>query len=351
MKARATLAYIIEPRFPGGTSSAVAQELVALHDLARIEVHAVKSPMFGEREVAPVLQRALDDLGISLIWDAPHVSADTVILHNPVFLKFSSTFRTHIATRHLIVVTHENFVRPGGFEPFDVAHSLGLLQRASLAHRKSLAPISTHNRKTVTDWLAMSPGRVGWSVLEKDWHNICDFPLLPPTGSPSDRRGRHSRPGFEKFPALSHMDECFPAHADANVIVGADTFLREGIIRPHWTMIPFQGIEIDSYFDMIDFMVYFTAPTFRESFGRVLAEGVAAGKVVISDRDTGSTFGSAVVSAQPAEVDAVIAHFLQHPKSYAAHVLAAQDRLKAFSGAAFREAHQNLISGETEAVS
>lgn len=343
MKARSTLAYIIEPRFPGGTSAAVARELRALYNLVHIEVYAVSSRMFKDREVAPVLQRALDDLGISIVWDAAQVSADTVVVHNPAFLKLERALSVRILTQHLIVVTHENFLRPAGLEPFDVAHCLGLLETASLALRKSLVPVSPYNRSTVQNWLERSRQFGNWTLLGSDWHNICDFALLAPTPVPSDRRGRHSRPGFEKFPSLALMDECFPAHAQANVIVGADTFLREAVQRPHWTMVPFQGIEIDDYFEMIDFMVYFTAPTWRESFGRVLAEGVSAGKVVISDPETGSVFAGAVVPANPTEVDAVIGHFVANPKRYVEHVLKAQTKLEAFSADAFRAAVEDLI--------
>jgi glycosyltransferase involved in cell wall biosynthesis len=86
-------------------------------------------------------------------------------------------------------------------------------------------------------------------------------------------------------------------------------------------------------------MVYFTAPTSRESFGRVLAEGIAAGKVVITDPDTASIFGDAVVAARPDEVDAVVAAFVADPARYARHVARAQSRLAAFSAESFLRIH------------
>ncbi len=350
MTGHLTLAYIIDPRFQGGTSAAVAREFRALHDLAHIRVHAVTSRMFRGKEVAPVLQNALDDLGIPVVWDAPHVSADTVVLHNPAFLKFDPPFAMRIFARNFIVVTHENFLRPGGYEAFDAGHCLKLLDSACLALRKTLAPVSSHNRTTIADWLATRSGFDNWSLLDTDWHNICDFPILTPTPAPLDRRGRHSRPGFEKFPSLEQLDACFPEHAIANVIVGGDAFRHESTHRLHWTLVPFQSIEIDKYFEMIDFMVYFTAPTWRESFGRVLAEGIAAGKVVISDPDTASVFDGAVIPSRPAEVTAVISHFINHPKRYAEHVLAAQAKLAVFSADAFRATHGAMIGDLPEAA-
>lgn len=343
---RPRIAYVIEPRFPGGTSSAVAQELAVAVTLGDVQVHAISSAMFPGREVAPVLEKAIDRLGLSLIWDAPHISADTVILHNPAFLKFNETLPTQIVARHLLVITHENFERPGGSESFDVAHCLNLIDRSSLALTKAVAPISAHNRATVESWLSQQ-GRVRWSVWPDNWHNICDFEFKDPNPAPSDRRGRHSRPGFEKFPTLHVLDACFPATAEANVLLGADRLIAEEPNRPHWTMIPFHGVEVDQYFEMIDFMVYFTGPTWRESFGRVLAEGVAAGKIVISDPQTAATFDGAVIGAEPGEVDHLIAGYVADPDRYQRDVRAAQGRLAQFSPQSVRAVMANAL--ETEA--
>ena len=57
----------------------------------------------------------------------------------------------------------------------------------------------------------------------------------------------------------------------------------------------------------IDFFVYFTNPNWRESFGRVIAEAIAAGKLVITDPGTAATFGDAVVASDGADVDGIIA--------------------------------------------
>ena len=252
-------------------------------------------------------------------------------------MKFHKELTTKIVAKHLIVVAHENFLRPGGVEGFDVGHCLKLIDRASLALSKSIAPISPYNRATVDEWLKSNPEAGHWSVLQDNWFNICEFAILPPTAAPSDRRGRHSRPGPEKFPGLSDMDLCFPKTAQANVILGADLFLNDKLDRAHWKMIPFRGLEVAQYFDMIDFMVYFTAPTLRESFGRVFAEAISAGKVVISDPDTGSVFQGAVVPARPGDVNGIIAKFIQEPARYRDQVVNGQKSLAEYSSGAFQQ--------------
>lgn len=331
------IAYLLDPRFPGGTSAAVARELRALAEShSRISVYGIGSAMFHGREIAPVLAEALDDIGLELIWDPAVVSADRVILHNPAFLKFDTAFSPRIFARALYVVTHENFLRPGGAEGFDVASCLSLIDRASLAGRKWLAPISPTNRQGVAAWTC-EHGAQPWSILPGDWFNICDFEYGTPNPRPIDRRGRHSRPGYEKFPALADMDCSFPPTSETNLILGADTFLRDGLERRHWRMVPFRGIEVDTFFSEIDFYVYFTAPTWRESFGRVLAEAMAAGKVVFSDPETARSFSGGVVAIRPGETDAAIASFLADRNRYRAQALKGQSILERFSADAFRQ--------------
>ncbi len=337
------IAYLIEPRFPGGTSAAIATELRAVSKTASVKIYAYSSKMFKGRSIARSLAIALSELGLEIEWDPERIAADTVIVHNPTFLKFDAVFAPKIVTPHLIVVTHENFTRPGGAEPFDVAHCLALLERSGLALRKSLAPVSQYNRSTVENWLASRSASSAWEVLGENWHNICNVNGAPPTDRPRDRRGRHSRSGFEKFPSMADMDLIFPETAEANVILGADLFLRYAVQKPHWQLLPFGSVELTEYFDMIDFMVYFCAPTLRESFGRVISDATSAGKVVITDADTAMNFGKGVISARPADVSDIIARLIGQPARYQEHVKQAQADLANLSADAFMARHAAVL--------
>lgn len=330
------VAYFADPRFSGGTSSAIAAELSVTTSLGKVSFHAAATKMFEGRALSPQLDAMLQQKRIDPVWDGKAVSGRVVIIHNPSFLKFEKNLEKQIIAKHIVVVSHENFMRPDGHEAFDVARCLELIDRNSVAVRKSVAPISTYNRQTVLEWDRCFGLPPGWDILPDDWFNICDFPMLAPTPNPRDRRGRHSRPGLEKFPDTQVLNHCFPPHAEANVILGADILLADGQSPAHWALHPFRSIDVAQYFDMIDFMVYFTAPGWRESFGRVLAEGIAAGKVVITDPGTAATFGDAVISAQPEDVDDIIATFLANPPSYTAHVHKAQAKLAEFSPDAFK---------------
>lgn len=330
-----TIAYLFEPRFPGGTSAAFASELRVATGVARVTVHAMQQSVFGKRAPNANLMRTLAELGIEIRWDSPTVAADLVVVHNPSFLKRHAELHTRIVARHVIVVAHENFLRPGGAESFDVAHCLDLIDRSSLALRKSVAPVSGYCRETVTAWFAGHPGRSAWQVLPEDWFNVLDFDHVAPNPTPADRRGRHSRPGLEKFPGLDALDLCFPAHASANVLLGADALIGMDLNRPHWSLLPFGSVPVAQFFEMIDFLVYFTAPTWRESFGRVIAEAIAAGKVVLTDRANTAVFGDLVIGCAPHEVDAIIAAHIRDPRKYARQAARAQAGLSRFGPPAF----------------
>lgn len=333
-----TIAYVVDPRFPGGTSGAVAAELRAIAGLGPIRVHALETAMFAGRRVAPALQAALDALGLDLDWDSPVIAADLVVFHNPVSVKFQADLGRRIITRDLVVVMHANPLSPAGTEAFAVGDCLRRIAGATTALRRWIAPISPVSRASCAGWAATRPDAMArWRMLGWDWTNICEGGAEAPARQPADRRGRHSRPGLEKFPDLATLDICFPAHAHANLILGGDNLGEPARLRPHWDVRGFGTLALSEYFGRIDFMVYFTSPFFSESFGRVLAEAILAGKVVISDPRTAGTFGDGVIAAMPAEVDAIIAAHVADPARFARQVRVGQEEVSRFSARAFSD--------------
>lgn len=331
----------MDPRFPGGTSAAVADELPVLSEFGPVSFHGISSAMFKERPINPRLADALADAGIEVDWDPPLVKADVILVHNPSFLKFNRVFDIRLACDTCIAVTHENFLRPDGVENFDVEGCLDHLNTALLARKKVFAPVSENNRHGVSEWLASAD--TDWALAPANWPNICAFPLLDPTQFPKDRRGRHSRPGPEKFPSRDVLERVFHDGTDSNVILGADHLLNDGP-EDHWTLYPFGALQVPTFLNMIDFFVYFTNPFWRESFGRVIAEAIAAGKLVITDKDTARTFGPGVIGAMPDDVDAIVARHIADPGAYRAEVAKAQAGLSAFSPDGFRESAQQVFA-------
>lgn len=334
---------MIEPCFPGGTSSAIAAELDAIAPFVDVEVHGLTTAMFPDRRIAPQLGNVLLRLGIPLHLDSHKVTADTIIFHNPSCLKFQETLNTRMIANHLIVVTHENFLRPGDAPAFDVEKCLGLIASQSLALVRSLAPVSAHNRSTVNRWMQSTDAGEDWQILGDTWFNICLQDRQPPTPAPQDRRGRLSRPGMEKFPSQDVLRLCFPKAAQRNVILGADHMMQFSDTPPHWTLLPFGAVTVEQFFKEIDFFVYYTAPTWRESFGRVIAEAVSAGKIAITDQETARGLNGAAIGAPADQVTDIIAGYLADPGRYCADVERFQSCLDQFSPSRFASMFRSAV--------
>jgi hypothetical protein len=330
VRRRRRVALMVDPRFPGGTGSAVAAEIRALAPHVALSVVGLETAMFRDRPVNPAIAAALEETGLPLLETPPVVRADTIVLHNPSCLKFDTALPPRLSAARTLVVTHENFLRPGGVEGFDVGHCLRLVAARIAGGERILAPVSAPNRAGVATWLRDREAN-GWRLAEDDWPNICDAPFLAPTAQPRDRRGRHSRPGFEKFPSLAALRAQFPAHAERCAILGADTLLLDPEAVPrHWQLLRFGAMPVPEFLADIDVYVYFTHPLWRESFGRAIAEAIAAGKLVITDPATAEPFGPGVIGVESAAVDAAVSAHLAEPGRYAAAVRRAQADLAAY---------------------
>lgn len=329
------LTLVFDPRFPGGTSTSIAAEIRAIGRHVRLSAVALETAMFKGRHVHPEIAAALDDLGLALDWNPPVVHADTLVFHNPSCLRFDTAPPVRLSCARAFVVTHENFLRPNGSESHDVAGCLDRLEAALTCGARWLAPVSPHNRSTVEAWLAAHGRR--WAVAPTDWTTVLDPVLRPPNPAPRDRRGRHSRPGLEKFPSRAAMLAHFPPRAERCAILGADAWLADPATLPaHWEALRFGEVDVADFLAGIDFHVYFTNPNWRESYGRVVAEAIAAGKVVITDPGTAASFGGAVVASDGTDVDRIVAGFVANPDAYGAFVSAAQAGLGDHGPAAFR---------------
>lgn len=327
------LAILADSRFPGGTSSAIAAELDAISEAVVLTLYDIGGRMFRNREPNQKVVDAASRNGHVIRPGRGVITADVVVLHNPVLLKFEETLPFRINSKKLIVVTHENFLSPHGDEEFDITKCLGLLERASICEERWLAPISAWNRKGVTEWCAREA--CAWNVVPFDWFNICSFELDEITPPKGDRRGRLSRPGAGKFPDTHVMADHF-GNAEEVHILGADRLIDDPEIPAGWNLYPFGAMPVAELFQKIDFFVYFTNSAWRESFGRVIAEAIAAGKPVITDPGTAAIFGNAVIATDGNDIDAIIAGMLADPEHYTNFARVAQSSLSRFSPESFR---------------
>jgi hypothetical protein len=299
-------------------------ELKELGKLAPLRVVGLPTRMFKGRVVHKGLASAVDALGLEIEETEGPIIDDVIVFHNPAFLKYETDPLPRLSCDLAIIVCHENFVTPQGADVFDAEHCLTLLADALLCRQAVLAPVSQYNLQSIERW--GQSHNLKFDIAPELWPNICDFPLQAPNAAPRDRRGRHSRPGPEKFPTRDIMRQIFPAHAERVVILGADDALKDQASR-NWRVHGFGEMDVGAMLGEIDFFVYFTHPNCQESFGRVIAEAIAAGKFVITNDLTAGNFSNAVTAATPEEVDGIIKSMVKNPKAYGAAVKKAQKAL------------------------
>lgn len=296
-----------------------------------MRVAALRTRMFADRPLHIELARTCADLGIEIELDLKTIADDVIVFHNPSFLKFETGDLPRLMCDFALIVNHENLLTPQGLEGFDVGHCLGLLDEALLCRQAQMAAVSPYNRSTIENWQATQDNP--WQIAPALWPNIIDLPRANPNARPQDRRGRHSRVGAEKFPSRAAMEALFPPHA-FNAILGGDLFIDQDP-PAYWHIHKFRSLSVDRFLSMIDFFVYFTHPALQESFGRVLAEAIAAGKMVITDPATAQTFGPGVMGCSIEQVDGIIQSHIADPKAYVECVRQAQAGLDAFAPAQF----------------
>ena len=178
-------------------------------------------------------------------------------------------------------------------------HCLGLVAARTAGGELLLAPVSAANRATVAAWLARRPAS-GWTPAPA---RLAEHRRAPAVAEPTRAPPRPPRPplaaGLREVPAARRPARgSFPPTPSAARMLGADTLLLDPdgaaaalgappLRRDAGRRLPRRASTSSS-----------TSPTrcWRESFGRAIAEAIAAGKLVITDPATAATFGPGVVA-------------------------------------------------------
>lgn len=295
--------------------------------------------MFSRLRTNPRLLEAIDAFGLCVEEDFSTISSNVVIIHNPSVFRFESSLAFRIVADTVILVMHENPVNAVGQYQYDVDSVLRMICDASFCNELVIAPISRVNRELVQQAIT------GYSLSARDWFNIIDVDFREPRRPKADRRGRHSRPGPEKWPGEETMLRCFPAMSE-NHILGAD-WVRDAYPRlaAQANLYNFGTVPVELFLNKFDFFVYFHAPAWRESFGRVVAEAIAAGKLVICEKYLAQTFGDACLTLDVDDIDDAIGEFLDRPERYVDQVARSQNHIARFARGNFEADWSAVLDG------
>lgn len=292
-------------RFPGGTSSSIAEEIRAQAAAGyRTGLIQLKGPVLKyPHPIHPLVQACLDQgLAERLDPETP-VDAALVLAHHPSLFQHAPRRPLAIdADQRLLVVDHPPFAGDGA--PAYPLDSTAANAEQALGGGVLWAPVGPAVREQFE--LVERPP----SLTESDWLNVLDpRPFRVERSGPQDSRpivGRHSRPDPLKWPddrattlAIYPDDPAFVVR-----ILGGGPFLRElvGAYPRNWQVWPFDALEPARFLATIDLFVNYHHSRWVEAFGRTVLEAMASGAVCVLPPTFRSLFGEGALYAQPDQV-------------------------------------------------
>ena len=292
-------------RFPGGTSTAVAEELRAQAAAGyRTGLIQLKGPVLKyPHPIHPEIRRCLDQ-GIAdlLDPDAPVAARLALVQHPSLFTYLPRRALRIEAEARLLIVRHPPF--DGSGRPGYDGAAIHRHVEAVLGGEVLWAPVGPAVREQLAALDEPPP------LFPLDWHGVLDpGPWRVARTGPLEARpviGRHSRPDPLKWP--DDREATLAAYPDDPSfvvrILGGGPFLRElvGAYPRNWEVLPFNAIAPADFLSTIDFFVYFHHSQWVEAFGRTVIEAMASGAVTILPPHFETLFGDGAIYAEPHEV-------------------------------------------------
>ncbi|MBX2853779.1 MAG: hypothetical protein KTR21_02260 [Rhodobacteraceae bacterium] len=345
------IAFIADPRFPGGSSTALASEISAAY---KAGLSAGLVPIQGgvlkrSWPFHPDIEALLQDGACRLIEPRALTHTAIAVAHHPKVFEALPFEPLNLTTESLFLVLHHPLYDGSGRRQYRVGQVASNLE-AMLGKRPILAPVGPNVRTQLTYGAVED-----CEIAAEDWCNLLDLARWPARDQkpPSDRIliGRHSRPDPQKWPDdLQTALQAYPLRRDFKIsMLGGGPFLGKkfgGSPPGHWDMIPFGTIDVSTYLRSLDFYVYYHSDIWIEAFGRAILEALATGLVVILPSHFETLFGEAAVYVEAAGVEATIDNFVAHPEAYFAQSKRARSSaLRHFDLTAFVPRLERLTPG------
>jgi hypothetical protein len=307
-------------RFPGGTASAVAEEIRAnaaagyRTALVHLEAPNLTYPFPTNPKIKRLIEAGLADLFYA---DEP-IEAPLTLVHSPHVLHGLPQRSLAVNTERRLLVVHHPPFDANGKPNYDLT-AVHLHAEELLSGEVSLAPVGP----LVREQFARLPTSL--PTFDNDWYNVVDVSLWHVTRTHRSDRipvlGRHSRPDWRKWPDSRHdILAAYPDDTRFRVrVLGRAPFLLNalGAYPRTWDVLPFDAEPPERFLAGLDFFVYYHHSTWVEAFGCTIAEALASGAVAILPTHLAPLFGEAAVYAELAEVkDCVLRYHLDH-RAYA----------------------------------
>ena len=187
--------FVADPRFSGGTSTALASEIAAAHKGGfRCGLLMVKGPLLRRAHpIHPELAAHIEAGRVVVVDPDEAVSAGLVLIHHPTLFQYLPPRRLRIAAGKVVLVVPHPEVDAAGVVQYDLSVVLANI-RTVFGIAPVLAPVGVNVRRSLKPWTVGEH-----EITAEDWPHLIDldqWPVRPGDRAVGDRIivGRHSRP-------------------------------------------------------------------------------------------------------------------------------------------------------------
>ncbi|CTQ56323.1 Glycosyl transferases group 1 [Roseibium album] len=332
MKQRFDILFVADPRFEGGSSTALALEMrVAANAGYKTGLLMVRGPIIGHPfPVHPEIRKALESGLVERTDPDLDVQADVVLVHHPSILNYMMRPRPRVRTSRVIVVLHHPIKDATGAQQYELEAVQQHALMAFGAENVDFAPVS----QVVRHGLPINLPK-GSKVLEENWDNLIELHRWPRRTMRNRNDavviGRHSRPDPKKWPdTIEEALDAWPQRHDWRIrILGGGPYLSEkyGMLPPHWELIEFNREPVSEFLASLDVWVYFHSSEWIEAFGRTTLEAMATGVPVILPEHFRHLFADAAIYVEPEGVEEAVLELTGSDEKWQA----ASDRARQFA--------------------
>lgn len=322
---------VADPRFAGGSTSALVADVTALSGLGMtVGLYFVRSAYLDDaRDRLNPKAQALADLdGVTQMTPDQAAYAPLAFLHHPLVFFCGIEERLNLSADISVIITHHAPFRADGSMEWNPVATRNLARRAT-GLSAGFAPISGVVRAQLASFAPFI------RQTSADWPNMFDPADWPQktanlTGD-TITIGRHGRADALKFPATGpKIDAALPASENVRVrVLGcpAEDLAAKGAHPERWEVLPFGSEPVVDFLNSLDIFTYHYHPNWLESFGRTIVEAALCGLPCLVDPRLKPTFGDMAQYCEPQDTLAALSRMRAAPEITLDH--AAKARLRA----------------------
>ena len=301
--ARVDIAFLADIRFPGGTSTALWNELKAArrHAFSCVLIPLQAKILSRHRPPNARLLRIIDALEIPVLTAHSRVEASLALIYHPTLYTNALSRPAPVRADTFAIVAHQPARNAAGELEYDFDAAVRNV-RDMHCRTPVILPVGPNVRDSFE-----AEGR-GNLLHEEDWVNLInsdDWPAHRPRGNlPCLIVGRHTRPDPLKWPDPATARRAYPEIAKAIFRhLGVDARIRK-LFEPwpgNWRGIPFLHDGVGEFLHRLDAYAYFHSDLWVEAFGYNVLEALATGLPTVLPPSFHRLFREAAIYATPDE--------------------------------------------------